>query len=128
MAFAEQTRSCATELVCRDCGQRLPLPGPPSKCLGCGQGFDIDYDYEQAKARIAELPISERAINIWRFEELLPILDARAPPAGAGGERGRSPAARPPPWPPHSPGGRPRRGSPPTSSPPAPWSRARPAP
>jgi threonine synthase len=78
MAFAEQTRSCATELVCRDCGQRLPLLDTTSKCLGCGQGFDIDYDYEQAKARIAELPISERAINIWRFEELLPILDARA--------------------------------------------------
>src|ERR1044072_9060704 len=78
MAFAEQTRSCATELVCRDCGQRLPLLDTTSKGLGCGQAFDIDYDYEQAKARIAELPISERAINIWRFEELLPILDARA--------------------------------------------------
>lgn len=76
--FAEETRSCATELVCRDCGQRLPLMDTTSKCLGCGQGLDIDYDYELAKARLGELPMSEREINIWRFEELLPILDARA--------------------------------------------------
>jgi threonine synthase len=76
--FAEQTRSCATELVCRDCGQRLPLLDTTFKCLGCGQGLDIDYDYELAKARLGELPMSEREINIWRFEELLPILDARA--------------------------------------------------
>ncbi len=76
--FAEETRSCATELVCRDCGQRLPLLDTTFRCLGCGQGLDIDYDYELAKARLAEFPTSERAINIWRFEELLPILDARA--------------------------------------------------
>jgi len=76
--FAEETRSCATELVCRDCGKRLPLFDTTFKCLGCGQGLDIDYDYELAKARLAELPMSEREINIWRFEELLPIRDARA--------------------------------------------------
>jgi threonine synthase len=76
--FAEETRSCATELVCRDCGQRLPLLDTTFKCLGCGQGLDIDYDYELAKARLAELPTSERPVNIWRFEELLPILDASA--------------------------------------------------
>jgi threonine synthase len=76
--FADQTRSCATELVCRDCDRRLPLLDTTFKCPGCGQGLDIDYDYELAKTRIAELPISERAINIWRFEELLPILDATA--------------------------------------------------
>ncbi len=76
--FAEETRSCATELVCRDCGQRLPLLDTTFRCLGCGQGLDIDYDYELAKSRLDELPMSEREINIWRFEELLPILDARA--------------------------------------------------
>jgi len=76
--FAEETRSCATELVCRDCGKRLPLLDTTFKCPGCGQGLDIDYDYELAKSRLEELPMSEREINIWRFEELLPILDARA--------------------------------------------------
>ena len=86
----DRTRSCATELVCRDCGRRLPLLDTTSKCLGCGNGLDIDYDYELAKARLAEHPTSERAINIWRFEELLPILDARAQ-AKVGRYSGRTP-------------------------------------
>jgi threonine synthase len=90
MTIAEQTRSCATELVCRDCGRRLPLLDTTFKCLGCGQGLDIEYDYELAKARLAELPTAEREINIWRFEELLPILDARAQ-RRVGRNSGRTP-------------------------------------
>jgi threonine synthase len=74
----DRTRSCATELVCRDCGRRLPLLDTTSKCLGCGNGLDIDYDYELAKARLGEVPPAEREINIWRFEELLPIVNAKA--------------------------------------------------
>jgi threonine synthase len=75
---SDRTRSCATELVCRDCGRRLPLLDTTFRCLGCGQGLDIDYDYEQAKARLGEIPPAQREINIWRFEELLPIVDRRA--------------------------------------------------
>jgi threonine synthase len=86
----DRTRSCATELVCRDCGRRLPLLDTTSKCLGCGNGLDIDYDYELAKARLAEYPTAEREINIWRFEELLPIVDARAQ-ARVGRYSGRTP-------------------------------------
>jgi threonine synthase len=90
MTLAEPTRSCATELVCRDCGRRLPLLDTTFKCLGCGQGLDIDYDYELAKARLGELPTAERPLNIWRFEELLPIVDARAK-ARVGMNSGRTP-------------------------------------
>lgn len=86
----DRTRSCATELICRDCGQRLPLSDTTFKCLGCGQGLDIDYDYELAKARLKELPTFEREINIWRFEELLPIIDKRAQ-ARVGQYSGRTP-------------------------------------
>ncbi len=86
----DRTRSCATELVCRDCDRRYPLLDTASKCLGCGQGLDIDYDYELAKARLGEIPPAEREINIWRFEELLPILDARAQ-ARVGRYSGRTP-------------------------------------
>ncbi len=90
LAADQRTRSCATELVCHDCGLRLPLLDTTFKCLGCGQGLDIDYDYELAAARLAELPTAERAINIWRFEELLPIVDARAQ-ARVGKNSGRTP-------------------------------------
>jgi len=78
LAADQRTRSCATELVCRDCGLRLPLADTTFKCLGCGQGLDIDYDYELAKRRIGELSFDERPLTIWRLEELLPIVDSRA--------------------------------------------------
>jgi threonine synthase len=86
----QRTRSCATELVCHDCELRLPLLDTTFRCLGCGKTLDIDYDYELAKERIAELPIGERELNIWRFEELLPIVDAGAQ-ARVGRYSGRTP-------------------------------------
>src|SRR5258708_19513358 len=92
----QRTRSCATELVCHDCGLRLPLLDTTFKCLGCGQGLDIDYDYELATARLAERPVAERHVNIWRFEELLPIVAARAPPHIARSRRPTPPIHTPP--------------------------------
>jgi threonine synthase len=86
----QRTRSCATELVCHDCELRLPLLDTTFRCLGCGQTLDIDYDYELARERIGERPIGERELNIWRFEELLPIVDATAQ-ARVGRYSGRTP-------------------------------------
>jgi threonine synthase len=86
----QRTRSCATELVCHDCGLRLPLLDTTFRCLGCGKTLDIDYDYELARQRIGERPIGERELNIWRFEELLPIVDAGAQ-ARVGRYSGRTP-------------------------------------
>jgi len=86
----QRTRSCATELVCHDCGIRLPLLDTTFRCMGCGQTLDIDYDYELAAKRIAEQPIGARELNIWRFEELLPIVDAKAQ-ARVGRYSGRTP-------------------------------------
>jgi threonine synthase len=76
--YGLRTNSCATELVCRDCGYRTPLLDKAFKCPACGEGLDIDYDYELARERIAERPLGERPWNVWRFEELLPILNRRA--------------------------------------------------
>ena len=76
--YGLRTRSCATELVCRECGYRTPLLDRAFKCPACGDGLDIDYDYELAKARISEHSLDERPGNVWRFEELLPILNRRA--------------------------------------------------
>lgn len=90
MSPEDRTRSCATEMVCRDCGRRYPLLDTAFKCHGCGNGLDIDYDYELARERLAEIPVGEREINIWRFEELLPISDARAQ-ARVGRYSGRTP-------------------------------------
>jgi threonine synthase len=90
LSAGQRTRSCATELVCHDCELRLPLLDTTFRCLGCGQTLDIDYDYELAQARLAEQPIAERQLNIWRFEELLPIVNADAQ-ARVGRYSGRTP-------------------------------------
>ncbi|HEX7279663.1 MAG TPA: threonine synthase [Solirubrobacterales bacterium] len=76
--YGLRTSSCATELVCRDCGYRTPLLDKAFKCHACGEGLDVDYDYELARKRIEERPLTERPWNVWRFEELLPILNRRA--------------------------------------------------
>jgi threonine synthase len=76
--YGLRTRSCATELICRDCGYRTPLLDTAFKCPACGEGLDVDYDYERAKAAIVERPLQERPWNIWRFEELLPIVSRKA--------------------------------------------------
>ena len=76
--YGLRTRSCATELTCRDCGYRTPLLDTAFKCPACGEGLDVDYDYELREAADRRARLAERPWNIWRFEELLPILNRRA--------------------------------------------------
>ena len=76
--YGPRTDSCATELICRDCGYTTPLLDKVFKCPRCGEGLDVDYDYDLAKQRIAERGLEGRPWNVWRFEELLPILNRRA--------------------------------------------------
>jgi threonine synthase len=72
----QRTRSCATGLVCHRCENQYALAQTVFACPDCGKGLDISYDYELAARRFEEVPRSERPVNIWRFEELLPIVDA----------------------------------------------------
>jgi threonine synthase len=76
--YGSRTNSCATELACRDCGYRTPLLDTAFKCPACGEGLDIDYDYDRAKELIGQRSPAERSWNIWRFEELLPIVSRSA--------------------------------------------------
>jgi threonine synthase len=88
-----RTSSCATELVCRDCGYRTPLLDTAFKCPACGEGLDVDYDYERARSLIAGRGLAERPNNIWRFEELLPIV-SRGAQARVGEFSGQTPLIR----------------------------------
>lgn len=87
------TSSCATELICRDCGYRTPLMDTAFKCPACGEGLDIDYDYERATAAIGARDLGERPWNIWRFEELLPIV-SRSAQSRVGYFSGKTPLIR----------------------------------
>ncbi|MGA2321115.1 MAG: threonine synthase [Solirubrobacteraceae bacterium] len=71
----KRTRSCAAGLVCHRCEHRYPLEDTTFACPDCGKGLDIEYDYELAARHFKDVPYSERPENIWRFEELLPIVD-----------------------------------------------------
>jgi threonine synthase len=74
----KRTRSCATGLVCHRCERNFPLEQAIFACPDCGKGLDVAYDYELAARHFAEVPRAERPLNIWRFEELLPIVGASA--------------------------------------------------
>jgi len=74
----QRTRSCATGLVCHRCENSYPLESTVFSCPDCGKGLDIVYDYELAASHFREFPTAERPRNVWHFEELLPIVDARA--------------------------------------------------
>jgi threonine synthase len=74
----QRTSSCASELVCPRCDFRTALAETVFRCPDCDTGLDVDYDYELAKQRIAARPLSDRPWNIWRFEELMPIVSRPA--------------------------------------------------
>ena len=93
LAADQRTRSCATELVCHDCGLRLPLLDTTFKCLGCGQGLDVDYDYELATARSAEQP--DRGARAEHLALRGAAADRRRQGAGAGRPLQRPHAADP---------------------------------
>ena len=87
-ALARRSSSVATAATARRCARR------PSAARPAATGLDIDYDYELARARIAERrPPSAARCNIWRFEELLPIID-RAAQARVGQFSGQTPLIR----------------------------------
>jgi threonine synthase len=89
----QRTRSCATGLVCHRCENSYPLESTVFSCPDCGKGLDIVYDYELAASHFREFPAAERPRNVWHFEELLPIVDARAQ-ARVGQHSGYTPLIR----------------------------------
>ncbi len=74
-----RTRSCVTGLVCRECDVRFPITHTEAFCAQCGRCYDVDYDYARAQDLLKSFKErGSRPFNIWRLEELLPILDASA--------------------------------------------------
>jgi threonine synthase len=88
-----RTRSCATGVVCHRCEVSYGLEETVYACPQCGKGLDVVYDYERAAQCFAEVPREQRPQNIWRFEELLPIVDSAAQ-ARVGAHAGCTPLIR----------------------------------
>lgn len=67
--------SLVTRLVCVNCG-RVQAEGGPLTCPACGPArgiLDVEYDLERARRTLTRAALRERAANIWRYAELLPI-------------------------------------------------------
>jgi len=62
-------------LKCADCGYREPLEHPLEECPRCGGGwFDVIYDYERIAQAWPDV-LRRRPWDMWRYRELLPLLD-----------------------------------------------------
>lgn len=59
-------------LKCRECGRAYPKE-PLFVCEYCFGPLEVDYDWLRIKQDLSRKKIEERAQNLWRYKELLPI-------------------------------------------------------
>ncbi len=59
-------------LKCRECGRGYPKE-PLYVCEYCFGPLEVDYDYEGIKKKLTKEVIENRAKNLWRYRELLPL-------------------------------------------------------
>jgi threonine synthase len=80
------SHSAFPRLECIHCGYQELFQRPLERCPGCGGDWlDVIYDYG-AIAESWPKVLGNRAFNMWRYEELLPLLDdANRVTMGEGG-------------------------------------------
>jgi threonine synthase len=64
--------SYVTGLQCQECGQEYPI-APVHVCDTCFGPLEVVYDYALIKRRISRHLIESQPLNIWRYQELLPL-------------------------------------------------------
>ena len=77
--------SLVTGLRCTVCGTQYP-PDTPYTCSKCGLGgiLDVEYDYDKVHSEMTKQTLSERPLNHWRYQELLPVDVSKAPNLSVG--------------------------------------------
>jgi threonine synthase len=68
--------SALTHLECARCATRQDADIPQNLC-GCGAPLLARYDLERVRMAISPKDIAERAPDLWRYRELLPVRHAR---------------------------------------------------
>jgi threonine synthase len=69
--------SFLTHLECALCGQDLDADSAWNLCPKCGKPLLARYDLGQASRALTREEISGREPTLWRYRELLPVLDSR---------------------------------------------------
>lgn len=76
MTVAGRAMGLATELVCVVCGRAVPAPESAGTCPHCDDPFavlDVRYDMEAVGRGLTREALASRAMNHWRYRELLPV-------------------------------------------------------
>lgn len=72
-----QPASFATELECAGCGARYPIDQVHTYCRDCQSPLLTRYDLARARADVDRDALAARPVGMWRWHELLPVLDPR---------------------------------------------------
>jgi threonine synthase len=62
-------------LECIVCGEKYGAEELVYVCRRCGELLDVKYDYSEVRGRISKVNLGSRSLSVWRYRELLPILD-----------------------------------------------------
>ena len=68
-------KSYLTNLECTYCGIELSADEPHRTCPDCGKVLYPRYDLQSASAALKREDLKERPPNMWRYFEVMPVLD-----------------------------------------------------
>ena len=68
-------KSFLTNLECTYCGIELSADEPHRTCPDCGKVLYPRYDLQSASAALKREDLKERPPNMWRYFEVMPVLD-----------------------------------------------------
>ena len=71
-------------LRCRECGKKYGN-SPQSFCEECFAPLEVSYDYEALSQTARRAALANRAFNMWRYAELLPLPAGFTPTHAIGG-------------------------------------------
>ena len=79
-------QSALTHLECSNCGQEYPADKLMTTCPSCGKVLFARYDLAAAAQSMTKEALCDRPWTMWRYHELLPVLDpANEVSLGEGG-------------------------------------------
>jgi threonine synthase len=68
------SKPASPRLECIECGYQEPFKRPLATCPECGGWIEVYYDYDRVTQSWPDT-LQDRPFNMWRYRELLPLLD-----------------------------------------------------
>lgn len=71
-------RSFLSHLECANCGATYDAHAIHGLCEKCRRPLYVRYDLQRLRSQVHKADLTARAPTLWRYEELLPLMDRRA--------------------------------------------------